>query len=79
MDLYVVGAGGAGRETLDVAIAAGRTVAGFVDEKRAGLQIRGIAVLGIDRVPTGAAYVIGIADPVTRRRLAAVLDDRGLI
>lgn len=78
MDLYVVGAGGTGRETLDVAIAAGSGVAGFLDERLAGTVVRGLPVLATEAAPAGAAYVIGIADPGTRRRLAGLLDARGL-
>lgn len=78
MDLYVAGAGGTGRETLDVALAAGRPVRAFLDERHAGAIVRGLPVLEPDRATSGSAYVIGIADPVTRRRVAAAFDGRGL-
>lgn len=78
MVLYVVGAGGAGRETLDVALAAGLAVAAFVDDRLAGSTVRGLPVVAPGQAPAGAGYVIGIADPAVRRRLAAVLDARGL-
>ncbi|HET7487416.1 MAG TPA: acetyltransferase [Acidimicrobiales bacterium] len=79
MDLYVVGAGGAGRETLDVALAAGgHRVAAFVDERLAGTEVRGLPVVATAAAPAGAGYAIGIADPAVRRRLAAELDGRGL-
>lgn len=77
-ELYVVGAGGTGRETLDVALACGRAVAAFLDEAHAGGAARGLAVLAPDRAPAGARYVVGIADPAVRRRLAELLDGRGL-
>lgn len=78
-DLYVAGAGGTGRETLDVALACGQPVRAFVDDLTAGTTLRGLPVLGPDQAPAGAAYVVGIANPVARRRLAALLDDRGLM
>ena len=78
MELYVVGTGGAGRETLDVARAAGEPVAAFLDERTAGTVVRELRVLGLDDVSSGR-YVIGIADPAVRRRLAGHLQRRGLV
>ena len=78
MALYVVGAGGTGRETLDVALAAGLEVAAFLDDRLAGSELRGLPVLLPGQAPAGAGYVIGIADPVARRRLAALLEVQGL-
>lgn len=79
MDLYVVGAGGTGRETLDVALAAGVDVTAFLDERLAGSVVRGLPVLARSDPVAGSGYVIGIADPVVRRRLAAYLDGQGLV
>lgn len=76
--LYVAGAGGVGREALDVALAAGIPVAGFLDDTRAGEVIRGLPVLRPADAPAGAGYLVGIAKPDARRRLSAVLDGRGL-
>jgi sugar O-acyltransferase (sialic acid O-acetyltransferase NeuD family) len=76
--LYVVGAGGTGRETLDVALACEVAVAGFVDERLEGTEVRGLPVLTVARTPAGAGYVIGIADPGVRGRLAAELEAHGL-
>ena len=76
--LYIVGAGGTGRETLDVALALVRPVTAFLDEKLAGTVVRGLTVLATEEARPGDGYVIGIADPVTRRRLAGLLDARGL-
>src|SRR5215207_899524 len=70
--VYVVGAGGAGRETLDVAMAAGIDVTAFVDDRLAGSTIRGLPVVSPDEAGAGAGYVIGIANPTVRRRLAAL-------
>lgn len=78
VDLYIAGAGGLGRETLDVAIACGTQVTAFLDDARAGQTVRGVPVLAPERAAAGASYVIGIADPPARRRLAALLDGRGL-
>jgi sugar O-acyltransferase (sialic acid O-acetyltransferase NeuD family) len=77
--LYVVGAGGAGREALDIAAACGRDVIAFLDEFRAGEKVRGLEVLAPLEAPTGASYVIAIADARVRARLAAMLDGAGLI
>ncbi len=77
VDLYVVGTGGAGREVLDVALALGLTVGGFVDERTAGSTVRGLPVVPPDRA--AGSYVLGIADPEVRRRLGAALDGRGLV
>ncbi|CCG01346.1 acetyltransferase [Blastococcus saxobsidens] len=78
MGFYIAGAGGLGRETLDVAIACGTAVEAFLDDARAGQTVRGMPVLAPERAPAVASYVIGIADPPARRRLAALLDGRGL-
>lgn len=78
MALYVVGAGGTGRETLDAAVAAGMGVTAFVDDRLAGSEVRGLPVVAAYETPGGAGFVIGIADPVARRRLAALLEARGL-
>ncbi|MGH9178425.1 MAG: NeuD/PglB/VioB family sugar acetyltransferase [Acidimicrobiales bacterium] len=77
-NLYVVGAGGTGRETLDVAIAAGQPVSAFLDERHAGREVRGLPVLDPGQAPAGGRYVVGIADPGARRRLVALLDQVGL-
>lgn len=78
MALYIAGAGGVGRETLDAALAAGVEVAGFLDDGLAGGKVRGLEVLRPEHAPAGGAYVIGIANPVVRRRLVGLLDGRGL-
>jgi len=76
--LFVVGCGGVGREALDVAIAAGIRVDGFIDEHHAGATVRGLPVTGLDGAPAGAGYHLGLADPVARERLTAELERRGL-
>jgi sugar O-acyltransferase (sialic acid O-acetyltransferase NeuD family) len=77
MTLYVVGAGGAGRETYDALLAAGRDIDAFVDDRLAGRTIRGMPVVAPDDVTAGE-YVVGIADPRARSRLVSLLDGRGL-
>lgn len=77
MVLYIVGAGGFGRETLDAALAAGMEVEGFLDEHPRKL-CRGLRVLPLEQAPVDTEYAIGIADPAVRTRLATVLADRGM-
>lgn len=75
--LWIAGAGGVGRETLDTALAAGVRVAGFLDDRLAGGRVRGLPVLAPERIPADARYLVGIADPRVRLRLAALLEERG--
>jgi len=78
MSVYVAGAGGVGRETLDIALAAGVPVTAFLDDGLAGATVRDRPVLApLDATP-GASYVVAIADPGARRRLSARLDAAGL-
>jgi sugar O-acyltransferase (sialic acid O-acetyltransferase NeuD family) len=67
-----------GREALDTALAAGLSVRGFVDDRLAGSNVRGLPVSSVDEAPNGGTYVIAIADPAVRLRLATALDGRGL-
>ncbi|MEV4614644.1 acetyltransferase [Kitasatospora sp. NPDC049258] len=75
--LWIAGAGGVGREALDTALAAGVPVAGFLDDRAQGSLVRGLPVLAPAALPAGAGYLIGIADPAVRGRLAALLDGLG--
>ncbi|MFD9129742.1 acetyltransferase [Kitasatospora sp. NPDC059571] len=75
--LWIAGAGGVGREALDTALAAGVPVAGFLDDRARGTAVRGLPVLAPADLPPGARYLIGIADPAVRQRLAALLDAAG--
>ncbi|MFJ4681364.1 acetyltransferase [Kitasatospora sp. NPDC088783] len=77
MVLWIAGAGGVGREALDVAIAAGVEVAGFLDDRQAGSTVRGLPVRAPAELPPGAGYLVGIADPAARARLAGLLDAAG--
>jgi sugar O-acyltransferase (sialic acid O-acetyltransferase NeuD family) len=85
--LIVVGAGGSGRELLDIAEAAGFPgIAGVLDDapsevNRQRLQERGIRFLGstADWLAGSdpALYVIGIEDPPVRRRIDGLMRDAG--
>ena len=91
-DVVVVGAGGFGRETLDVIDACARAgadirVAGVVDSQPSAanlglLRDRGIAYLGTedewlsDR-PLGAAYLVGVGSPSAREQISARFDAAG--
>lgn len=78
MELYIAGAGGLGRETLDAALAAGLDPAAFLDDRLDGQTVRGLPVLVPEDAPAGAGFVLGLADPAARRRLAELLSGRGL-
>lgn len=86
--LVVVGAGGHGRETMDIiraAIAAGRiaTAEGFVDDGlRAGTLINDRPVLGdlqwLVSMRSEVAAVIAFGNPLTTRRIAEMLSAAGV-
>ncbi len=78
MKLFIAGAGGLGRETLDAALAGQVDVSGFLDDARGGEVVRGVPVLLPGEAPSGGSYVVGIADPHARRRLVDLLAERGL-
>jgi sugar O-acyltransferase (sialic acid O-acetyltransferase NeuD family) len=54
-----------------------RTIAGFVDEARAGETVRGYPAWSPHQIPTDHGYVVAIADPEARRRLVSILDGAG--
>ncbi len=76
--MIIAGAGGVGRETLDACLAAGIEVSGFVDDSRAGEQVRGLPVWRPDDATAGRQFLVGVAAPEVRRRLATLLCGRGL-
>lgn len=78
MTLYIAGAGGFGRETYDACLAAGIEVAAFVDDNPGASATRGLPVKPLDEAPTGASYVVGIANPEARREVVSRLEERGL-
>ncbi|HEX2027370.1 MAG TPA: NeuD/PglB/VioB family sugar acetyltransferase [Nitriliruptorales bacterium] len=79
MALFIAGAGGFGRETLDAVMAAGETVVAFLDDQLAGRDCRGLPVVAPEDAPEGARFVVGIGDPRLRRELALRLAALGLV
>jgi sugar O-acyltransferase (sialic acid O-acetyltransferase NeuD family) len=79
VELVIVGAGGVGRECLDAAQALQLTVRCFVDDARQGERVRGLPVVAPASLDDGVEYVIGIADPGARSRIAQLLDGRGCV
>lgn len=76
---YVVGAGGLGREALDVIIALDDSLpVAFVDEFAAGQTIRGLPVIRPEETKPDATFCVGIANPTVRERLTVALTARGL-
>ena len=77
MALWIAGAGGLGREALDVALAATIPVTGFLDDAPAGSSVRGLRVCAPEGLLSGDGYVVAIGDPGARLALAARLDALG--
>lgn len=73
MALWIAGAGGVGREAFDVAIACGIEVAGFIDDRTDGTEVRGLSVVRPDEVPGGATVLVAIGNPSTRLEVAGRL------
>ncbi len=76
MGLWIAGAGGLGREALDVAMAVGIRVTGFLDDAPVG-SVRGFAVSELAALEPGDEYLVAIGNPAARLAVAARLDDRG--
>jgi sugar O-acyltransferase (sialic acid O-acetyltransferase NeuD family) len=76
VDLWIVGAGGVGREALDAALAAGLTVAGFLDDTVRG-TLQGRPVHPVDDGDGVLAYLVAIGDPAARLRVAERVEARG--
>ena len=84
--LVIVGAGGHGRETLDVVEAINEHThvwhfLGFIDDGpvvQDRLDRRDATLVLRDEIdPSAVRYVIGIGDPITRSHLAAEMDEAG--
>jgi len=78
---FIVGAGGFGRETLDALRAASPDRAGdveFLDDHALAGEIDGVRVRRPGRVD-GGTFVVTVADPRARARLAGTLLARGLL
>jgi len=82
--LLIFGAGGGARDILWLARRCGRNVLGFVerdDHPKIGQHLNGVPLLSeADLAATHkrAAYIIGVGDPSTRKRLAVIADGLGL-
>jgi sugar O-acyltransferase (sialic acid O-acetyltransferase NeuD family) len=77
VDLWIAGAGGVGREVLDVALALDTAVAGFVDDGCSGTAVRGLPVRPMHELPERAAFLVAIGDPEARLRVATRLEAVG--
>ena len=81
MTFYIVGAGGFGRETLD-ALCAMRSAklsdVQFLDDREQTGQVDGVPVCRPEQACTGA-FVVAIANPHVRARLAGSLLARGMV
>ena len=77
MAVFIVGAGGVGRDTLEVADAACVPIDAFLDDAVDG-TVQGLPVLRPEMAAAGSSFVVAIADPYARVRLAALLVERGL-
>ncbi|WP_436796303.1 NeuD/PglB/VioB family sugar acetyltransferase [Actinospongicola halichondriae] len=73
--MWIYGAGGFGRETLDAAVAAGIDVEGFLDDGRRD-DVCGLPVRRHDEVDVGS-FVVAISDTVSRSRIHRSLSDSG--
>lgn len=71
--LWIAGAGGVGREALDIAIACDIEVAGFIDDRTAGTEVRGLPVVPPGEVPSDASFLSAIGDPTARLDVAGRL------
>ncbi len=81
MTFYVCGAGGFGRETLDALLARSPKAAldvVFLDEHAPTEPVDGVPVVRLEEAGPGT-FVVAIADPSARGRLASALMARGLI
>ena len=77
MALWIAGAGAVGREALDVAIANGVTVVGFLDDTPTPQPVRGLPVVAVDDLAPGSEVLVGIGAPAARLEVAARLGRLG--
>jgi len=77
VELWISGAGGVGHEALDVALAVGVRVSGFVDDRTAGQHVRNLPVIAPTDMPSGGGFVVAIGDPAVRLAMAQRLDSQG--
>jgi sugar O-acyltransferase (sialic acid O-acetyltransferase NeuD family) len=77
VELWIAGAGGVGREVLDVALALDVAVHGFLDDAADRGPVRGVPVRPLDALADGGAYLVAIGDPTARLGVAARLEGAG--
>lgn len=79
MTCYIAGAGGFGREVLDAfrAMPAGAADVAFLDDRSDTREVDGVVVRRPEQARAGT-FVVAIADPDARARLAGLLTARGL-
>ena len=82
MTRYIVGAGGFGREVLDAL----RTISpayaadlAFLDDHAEAREVDGVAVDRPEQARSNGTFVVAIANPSARARLAGLLSARGLV
>jgi len=81
MTFYIAGAGGFGREVLDARRSMPAACAAdlaFLDDRADVREVDGIAVGNPEQASAGT-FVVAIADPIARARLAKLLSGRGLV
>jgi sugar O-acyltransferase (sialic acid O-acetyltransferase NeuD family) len=79
--VYIVGAGGLGREILDALFALGRTADELVlvDDHPSAVQIHGVPVRRPEEITGSGRYVVAVGDPAVRRTLSERLQGRGML
>ncbi len=75
--LWLAGAGGVGREALDVALATGRAVLGFLDDRRDSGPVRGLPVHAFEEISEGHAFLVAIGASTARLEVARRLEAIG--
>ncbi|MBA2282522.1 MAG: NeuD/PglB/VioB family sugar acetyltransferase [Acidimicrobiia bacterium] len=81
MALAILGAGGVGREALDVALALDLAVVAFADDALAGTRVRGLPVVApadLAGVAGVDAFIVGIAGAAARQCVAERAAELGL-
>ena len=77
MRMWIAGAGGVGREALDVAMALGLTIDGFVDDRTGGTTVRDLPVIAPGDLPEPSSVIVAIGDPTARLAMADRLGAAG--
>jgi sugar O-acyltransferase (sialic acid O-acetyltransferase NeuD family) len=79
--VYIVGAGGLGREILDALFALGRTADELVlvDDHPATVEVHGVPVRRPEEIAGSGRYVVAVGDPAVRRSLFERMQRLGLL